>query len=104
MPWVRGEVAAVSGSALTPRLRNKLLLLRKAARWRAGRRRSPACCCGADAVLRVALRLEVRTSNAFGYREVTTQSPCGINGGGWPSPPEGHHLVQLFVEVDDVDA
>jgi len=22
----------------------------------------------------------------------------------WPSPPEGHNLVQLFVEVDDIDA
>jgi hypothetical protein len=22
----------------------------------------------------------------------------------WPSPPEGHSLVQLFVEVDDIDA
>ncbi|HEY3055171.1 MAG TPA: hypothetical protein VGK31_04470 [Thermoanaerobaculia bacterium] len=34
----------------------------------------------------------------------------GIDGGVWPSPPspssppEGHNLVQLFVEVDDVDA
>jgi len=25
---------------------------------------------------------------------------CGV----WPSPPEGHNLVQLFVEVDDIDA
>ncbi len=22
----------------------------------------------------------------------------------WPSPPEGHNLVQLFVGVDDIDA
>jgi predicted enzyme related to lactoylglutathione lyase len=31
----------------------------------------------------------------------------GIDGGVWPSPPsppEGHNLVQLFVEVDDIDA
>ena len=47
---------------------------------------------------------KVKTNNALGYREVDTQSPRGINGGVWPSPPEGHNLVQLFVEVDDVDA
>jgi uncharacterized protein len=46
----------------------------------------------------------VRTNNALGYREIDTQSPRGINGGVWPSPPEGHNLVQLFIEVDDVDA
>jgi uncharacterized protein len=45
-----------------------------------------------------------RTNNALGYREVDTQSPRGISGGVWPSPPEGHNLVQLFVEVDDVAA
>ena len=47
---------------------------------------------------------KVKTNNALGYREVDTQNPRGINGGVWPSPPEGHNLVQLFVEVDDVDA
>ncbi len=47
---------------------------------------------------------KVQTNNALGYREVDTQSPRGINGGVWPSPPEGHNLVQLFVEVDDIDA
>ena len=47
---------------------------------------------------------KVKTNNALGYREVDTQSPRGVNGGVWPSPPEGHNLVQLFVEVDDVDA
>ena len=46
----------------------------------------------------------IHTNNALGYREVDTQSPKGINGGVWPSPPEGHNLVQLFVEVDDVAA
>ena len=59
---------------------------------------------GADAFLRVAVRVEGDTSNALGYREVDTQNARGINGGVWPSPPEGHNLVQLFVEVDDVDA
>ena len=47
---------------------------------------------------------QIRTNNALGYRTVETQSDRGINGGVWPSPPEGHNLVQLFVEVDDIDA
>jgi uncharacterized protein len=46
----------------------------------------------------------IETNNALGYRTVDTQSGRGINGGIWPSPPEGHNLVQLFIEVDDVDA
>ena len=46
---------------------------------------------------------KVETNNALGYRMVDTKSQRGINGGVWPSPPEGHNLVQLFVEVDDVD-
>jgi predicted enzyme related to lactoylglutathione lyase len=47
---------------------------------------------------------KVRTNNALGYRMVDTENERGIDGGVWPSPPEGHNLVQLFVEVDDVDA
>jgi predicted enzyme related to lactoylglutathione lyase len=47
---------------------------------------------------------KTQTNNALGYRQVDTQSAKGINGGVWPSPPEGHDLVQLFVEVDDVAA
>jgi uncharacterized protein len=47
---------------------------------------------------------QIRTDNALGYRMVDTGSGRGINGGVWPAPPEGHNLVQLFVEVDDVDA
>lgn len=46
----------------------------------------------------------VRTNNALGYRELDTQSDRGIRGGVWPSPPEGHNLMQLFIEVDDIDA
>ncbi len=41
-------------------------------------------------------------SNAMGYRIVKTGSEEGIQGGIWPSPPEGHSMVQLFVKVDDV--
>jgi predicted enzyme related to lactoylglutathione lyase len=47
---------------------------------------------------------KIDTNNALGYRVVDTGSGRGINGGVWPSPPEGHNLVQLFVEVDDIDA
>ncbi len=47
---------------------------------------------------------KIDTNNALGYRAVSTQSDRGISGGVWPSPPQGHNLVQLFVEVDDIDA
>lgn len=46
----------------------------------------------------------VRTDNALGYRAIETGSERGIGGGVWPSPPEGHNLVQLFIEVEDIDA
>lgn len=45
---------------------------------------------------------EVNTDNPLGYRQIDTASEKGINGGIWPAPPEGHSMVQLFVEVDDV--
>jgi len=40
--------------------------------------------------------------NALGYRTLDSQNKRGISGGIWPAPPEGHALVQLFVEVSDV--
>ena len=43
-------------------------------------------------------------ANAMAYRQVRTGAGRGIDGGIWPSPPEGHAFVQLFVEVDDVAA
>ena len=43
-------------------------------------------------------------ANALGYREFDTGSPVGINGGVWPAPPEAPSFVQLFIEVDDIDA
>ena len=46
----------------------------------------------------------IRTDNALGYRMIETGSDRGIGGGVWPSPPEGHNLVQLFIEVADIDA
>lgn len=45
---------------------------------------------------------QVNTDNPLGYRQIDTASEKGINGGIWPAPPEGHSMVQLFVEVDDV--
>ena len=44
----------------------------------------------------------VDAKNALGYRELKTSN--GIDGGVWPAPPEAHDFVQLFVEVDDIDA
>lgn len=46
----------------------------------------------------------VDANNAMGYREINTGSDRGIAGGIWPSPPEGKDFVQLFIEVDDIDA
>jgi uncharacterized protein len=44
----------------------------------------------------------VDSNNALGYRRVSTGNGEGIDGGIWPSPPEGHNLVQLFIHVDSV--
>ena len=43
----------------------------------------------------------VSSKNAIGYRQVDA-GEGGINGGVWPSPPDGHTFVQLFVGVTDV--
>lgn len=43
----------------------------------------------------------VDTNNALGYRRVST-GDGGMDGGIWPSPPDGQSLVQLFVGVDSV--
>jgi predicted enzyme related to lactoylglutathione lyase len=43
-------------------------------------------------------------NNALGYRRIDTGSSQGIGGAVWPRGDEGHDLVQLFIEVDDVDA
>jgi uncharacterized protein len=45
---------------------------------------------------------QVNDDNALGYRMIDTGSDRGIHGGIWPSPPEGHSFVQLYIEVDDV--
>jgi predicted enzyme related to lactoylglutathione lyase len=46
----------------------------------------------------------VDRDNPLGVREVGTGSPAGIGGTIWPAPPEVPSFVQLFVEVDDVEA
>jgi uncharacterized protein len=47
---------------------------------------------------------DIDTNNALNYRMVDTGSERGINGGIWPAPTQGHSMVNLYVEVDDVDA
>lgn len=46
----------------------------------------------------------VQQNNPLGYRMVDTASERGIPGGFWPAPPEAKPFVQLFIEVEDVDA
>lgn len=45
----------------------------------------------------------ITQDNALGYREITAGAG-GIDGGVWPAPPHAPAFVQLFVQVDDVDA
>jgi predicted enzyme related to lactoylglutathione lyase/plasmid maintenance system antidote protein VapI len=42
-------------------------------------------------------------ANALGYRRIDTGLE-GMKGGIWPAPPEGHSLVQLFIQVQDAKA
>jgi predicted enzyme related to lactoylglutathione lyase len=44
----------------------------------------------------------VSADNPLGYRQINTGSQDGIQGGIWPSPPQTHNFVQLFVAVDNV--
>ena len=46
----------------------------------------------------------IRKDNSLGYRALEPGGNRGIPGGVWPRGEEGHNLVQLFVEVDDIDA
>lgn len=43
-------------------------------------------------------------ANALGYRELASGTGRGAEGGVWPAPPGQAGFVQLFVEVDDVEA
>jgi predicted enzyme related to lactoylglutathione lyase len=47
---------------------------------------------------------EINTNNALNYRMVDSGTDRGITGGIWPAPPEAPSFVQLFIEVDDIDA
>ena len=44
----------------------------------------------------------IDSNNPLGYRRISTGAEDGIGGGIWPSPPDGHNLVQLFVRVESV--
>lgn len=44
----------------------------------------------------------VNDDNPLGYREISTGSSHGIQGGIWPAPPQASTFVQLFMAVDDV--
>lgn len=44
----------------------------------------------------------VNSDNPLGYRTINTGSTDGIHGGIWPSPADGHNLVQLFIRVPSV--
>jgi predicted enzyme related to lactoylglutathione lyase len=45
----------------------------------------------------------VESNNALGYRTLSSGNG-GIPGGVWPRGEEGHNLVQIFIEVDDIDS
>jgi predicted enzyme related to lactoylglutathione lyase len=47
---------------------------------------------------------KVDANNPMGYRQISTGSKEGIQGGIWPAPPQAPNFVQLFVGVDDVKA
>jgi predicted enzyme related to lactoylglutathione lyase len=47
---------------------------------------------------------KVNDDNAFGYRMIDTQSSAGIGGGFWPIGNEGHPMVNLYIQVEDVPA
>jgi len=47
---------------------------------------------------------DLSKANAMGYRELRSGSAKGADGGVWPAPPGQAGFVQLFVEVESVDA
>jgi hypothetical protein len=57
---------------------------------------------GASAFYTSLFGWSVSSDNPLGYRMVTTGAQQGIDGGIWPSPPDGHNFVQLFIRVDSV--
>ena len=51
---------------------------------------------GASAFYSSLFGWSVSNDNPLGYRIVTTGAPKGIDGGIWPSPPDGHNFVSAF--------
>lgn len=45
---------------------------------------------------------KVSADNGMGYRMIDTGG--GVPGGLWPVPPEAPEAVQLFAQVEDIDA
>jgi len=44
----------------------------------------------------------VNANNSLGYREISTGSQNGIQGGIWPAPQQAATFVQLFIAVENV--
>lgn len=47
---------------------------------------------------------KVSKANELGYREFSSGVAGSTDGGVWPAPPAERGFVQLFIEVDDIDA
>ena len=47
---------------------------------------------------------EISDANGMGYRSVSSAGATGIDGGIWPAPAGSPEGVQLYIEVDDIDA
>jgi predicted enzyme related to lactoylglutathione lyase len=46
----------------------------------------------------------VSDANGLGYRAIASSGDGGVDGGIWPAPPGAPESVQIYVEVDDIDA
>ena len=57
-----------------------------------------------SAFYRDAFGWDISADNALNYRQATSRDGRGIDGGFWPSPGEAPSFVQLYIEVEDVDA
>lgn len=47
---------------------------------------------------------KISAANGLGYRTVASAGAHGIDGGIWPAPAGAPEAVQLFIEVEDIDA
>jgi predicted enzyme related to lactoylglutathione lyase len=46
----------------------------------------------------------VSAANGLGYRAVASGGERGMDGGIWPAPPGSPESVQIYVEVEDIEA